>query len=146
MAKAVQVQVLSRAPQRQSSLARRNVTMRVLFFTIVMLTVALFSSGCTSLSPDQKPEPKPALRAMGESIKPGEVVGNEDIGFAIRRRLNENPAETAGIIIEVDDGKVILRGAAPNLPASWRAEAAARSVKGVKEVSNQIIVPATSQH
>lgn len=116
--------------------------MRVLFFAIPMFTAAVFSSGCTSLSPDQKQaEPKPALRAMGESIEPGDTVGNEDIGFEIRRRLNENPAETAGIIVEVDDGKVTLRGAAPTLSASWRAEAAARSVKGVKEVANQIIVP-----
>lgn len=114
--------------------------MRVSFFAILVSTIAALSSGCASPPADKQAEPKPALRAMGESVKPGESVGNADIGFEIRRRLNENPGETAGIIVEVDDGKITLRGAAPNLPASWRAEAAARSVKGVKEVSNQIIV------
>jgi len=99
-------------------------------------------TGCTSSRRQNQPEePKPALRAMGASIEPGEAVGNEDIGFEIRRRLNENPAETAGIIVEVDEGKVILRGSAPSLAAAWRAQAAARAVKGVKEVLNQIVVP-----
>ena len=77
---------------------------------------------------------------MGESVKAGDAVSNEDIGFEIRRRLNDNPGEAAGIILEVDDGKVTLRGVAPDLAAAWRAEAAARSVKGVKVVVNQILV------
>lgn len=82
---------------------------------------------------------------MGESIQPGDAVSNEDIGFEIRRRLNDNPSESAGIIVEVDDGKVTLRGVAPNLPAAWRAEAAARSAKGVKDVSNRIFVPGSAR-
>jgi osmotically-inducible protein OsmY len=108
-----------------------------IFATFLALTIA-FSNGCASNR--QKDEPKPALRALGESVKPGDIVSNRDLGFEIRRRLNDSPADTAGIVVEVDDGKVILRGSAPNLPAAWRAEAAARSVKGVKEVLNQIIV------
>jgi osmotically-inducible protein OsmY len=89
-------------------------------------------------------EPKPALRAMGESVKAGdvasEVISDQDIGVEIRRRLSDNPGETAGIIVEVDEAKVTLRGLAPSLAAFWRADAAARSVKGVKEVINQILV------
>jgi osmotically-inducible protein OsmY len=108
-----------------------------------VLAVSLFSSGCAS-STKEKPtaaETKPALRAMGEPIKAGEAVSNEDIGFEIRRRLNDNPGESAGIIVEVDEGKVMLRGVAPTLAAAWRAEGAAKSVKSVKEVTNRIIVP-----
>ena len=116
--------------------------MRVLFITILMFTAVLLTGGCASSPADKQTpgEPKPALRAMGESIQPGDIVSNQEIGFKIRRRLNENPSGSAGIIVEVDDGKVTLRGAAPNLAAAWRAEAAARSVKGVKEVSNQILI------
>jgi osmotically-inducible protein OsmY len=139
MAKAVQVQVLSRAPTIGES-------MRIFFFFILTLTLAVLSTGCKAIS-STKPapaEPKPALRAMGEGVKAGdvasEVISDQDIGVEIRRRLNDNPGESAGIIVEMDEGKVTLRGVAPNLAAAWRAEAAARSVKGVKEVVNQILV------
>jgi osmotically-inducible protein OsmY len=77
---------------------------------------------------------------MGQSVEAVPATSNEEIGFAIRRRLNENPTATAGVIVEVDDGRVTLRGTAPDLAAAWRAEAVARSVKGVKQVVNQIIV------
>jgi osmotically-inducible protein OsmY len=119
--------------------------MRVWFLTtsVFALTLSLFSSGCASSTTgkQKETEPNPALRAMGEPVKAGEAVSNEDIGFEIRRRLNDNPGESAGIIVEVDEGKVMLRGVAPTLAAAWRAEGAAKSVKGVKEVTNRIIVP-----
>jgi len=44
----------------------------------------------------------------------------------------------------VVDGNVTLHGTATNRAAAWRAEGAARSVKGVKSVVNQIIVNAPS--
>lgn len=108
-----------------------------------VLVLSMFSSGCASSTTDKQTETetKPALRAMGESVKAGDAVSNEDIGFEIRRRLNDNPGEAAGIIVEVDEGKVTLRGVAPTLAAAWRAEGAAKSVKGVKEVTNRIVVP-----
>ena len=120
--------------------------MRALSFAKFMTLTVMLSAGCASPS-NQKPkeEPKPALRAMGESVKSGDTISDRDIGFEIRRRLNENPSETANVIVEVDDAHVTLRGSAPNLPAVWRAEAAARSVKGVKGVQNQIIVPGQSR-
>ncbi|HUI07218.1 MAG TPA: BON domain-containing protein [Verrucomicrobiae bacterium] len=77
---------------------------------------------------------------MGEGIEAADAVSDEEVGFEIRRRLNDDPSETAGIIVEVDEGKVTLRGTAPNLAAAWRAEAAARAVKGVKQVFNRILV------
>jgi osmotically-inducible protein OsmY len=121
--------------------------MRVWLLSTAAFAIALgvFSSGCASLTADKQKEAetKPALRAMGESVKAGDAVSNEDIGFEIRRRLNDSPGEAAGIIVEVDEGKVTLRGVAPNLAAAWRAEGAARSVKGVKEVANQILVPSS---
>lgn len=121
--------------------------MRVWLLTtsVFALALSLFSSGCASSTAGKQTEtePNPALRAMGESVKAGEAVSNEDIGFEIRRRLNDNPGEAAGIIVEVDEGKVTLRGVAPTLAAAWRAEGAAKSVKGVKEVTNRIVVPGT---
>jgi osmotically-inducible protein OsmY len=88
------------------------------------------------------------MRAMGEPLpspassdtSSSEVPTDESIGTQIRRRLNADPATAVGIVVEVEDGKVTLRGAAPNLAASWRAEGAARSVAGVKSVVNQMIV------
>ena len=117
--------------------------MRLAIVTTFLTLIVALSNGC--VSDRQKDEPKPALRALGESVKPGDIVSNRDLGFEIRRRLNDNPTETAGVIVEVDDGNVTLRGSAPNLPAAWRAEAAARSVKGVKQVLNQIIVAGSTR-
>jgi hypothetical protein len=120
--------------------------MRIFFLSTFALALAALGAGCKSITPmQQEPaEPKPALRAMGESVKAGdvasEVISDQDIGVEIRRRLSDNPGETAGIIVEVDEAKVTLRGLAPSLAAFWRADAAARSVKGVKEVINQILV------
>jgi osmotically-inducible protein OsmY len=95
------------------------------------------------------------MRAMGEPVPPpassdtssSEAPTDESIGTEIRRRLNADPTTAVGIVAEVEDGKVTLRGAAPNLAVSWRAEGATRGVKGVKSVVNQIIVntPAIGQ-
>lgn len=79
-----------------------------------------------------QPVPSPA--------ESGEAPTNESIGSEIRRQLNGTPTMTAGIIVEVDDGRVTLRGTAPNLAASWRAEGLAHATKGVKSVVNQIVV------
>ncbi len=85
--------------------------------------------------------PEPAMRAMGESVTAEDVESDETIGFEIRRRLNATaPAATAGVVVEVNGGIVTLRGAATDTLSAWRAVADARSVKGVKEVYNQIIV------
>jgi osmotically-inducible protein OsmY len=119
--------------------------MRIWFFFIsgVIIASVAFCGGCTTLT-DKPSEPQPAMRAMGQPVpspaESGEVPTNESIGFEIRRQLNTTPTTTAGIIVEVDDGKVTLRGTAPNLAASWRAEAIAHAVKGVTSVVNQIVV------
>jgi osmotically-inducible protein OsmY len=111
--------------------------------------LAACCGGCTSISVHQEtatePEPKPAPRAIRQSVEPGATASDEEIGFEIRHRLNATPSDTAGIIVEVDDGKVTLRGTVPNLAAVWRAEAAARAAKGVKQVTNQILVAGTSR-
>jgi osmotically-inducible protein OsmY len=114
----------------------------VLLAWAVVVCLTAFCGGCASskANKETQTEEKPALRAMGEPVEAGETPSNETIGFEIRRRLNDNPSETAGIIVEVDEGRVTLRGTAPTPQASWRAEGAARSVKGVKQVVNQIQV------
>ena len=113
-----------------------------LFISGVIIS-AVFCSGCATNT--EKPnEPQPAMRAMGQAVssptQDNEVPTNESIGSEIRRQLNATPTTTAGIIVEVDDGKVTLRGAAPNLAASWRAEATAHATKSVKAVMNQIVL------
>jgi osmotically-inducible protein OsmY len=119
--------------------------MRVWFYFIsgVIIAGAAVCGGC-STNADKPSEPQPAMRAMGQPVpsptESGETPTNESIGSEIRRQLNATPTTTAGIIVEVDDGKVTLRGAAPNLATSWRAEGIAHAVKGVKTVVNQIVV------
>jgi hypothetical protein len=129
--------------------------MRVRFlFRLAVVTATLaFYGGCASPS-TEKPaaaEPQPAMRALGQPVAPptpapasdsqtSDEPTDESIGIEIRRLVNTDPVAAAGIIIEVDDGHVTLRGTAVNRAAAWRAEGAARSVKGVKSVVNQIIV------
>jgi osmotically-inducible protein OsmY len=102
----------------------------------------LLSAGCARQTPPQESvSATPAFRAMGQSVTVEETYTDEATGFAIRRRLAaENPGTSAGIIIEVSDGIVTLRGVAPTQAAAWRAEATAHAVKGVKQVRNQIVI------
>ena len=119
--------------------------MRVWFFFIlgVIIASAAVCGGC-AMNADKPNEPHPAMRAVGQPVpsptESDEAPTNESIGLEIRRQLNATPTTTAGIIVEVDDGKVTLRGMAPNLATSWRAEAIAHAVKGAKVVVNQIVV------
>jgi hyperosmotically inducible periplasmic protein len=96
--------------------------------------------GCTN-PPAKTDGPQPAMRALGEEVPASSQASDETIGVEIRRRLQlVDAATTAGVIIEVTDGHVLLRGNAPSLADGWRAEAAARSVPGVRDVRNQILV------
>jgi osmotically-inducible protein OsmY len=109
----------------------------------IIITSAAFCGGC-SMNTDKPNEPQPAMRAMGQpvpsSTESGVAPTNESIGSEIRRQLSATPTSTAGIVVEVDDGTVTLRGRAPDLATSWRAEGIARAAKGVKTVVNQIVV------
>ena len=106
------------------------------------LTLLLLAAGCARQpAPKQEASETPALRALGQSVTVEETRSDEAIGFEIRHRLaTEIPGESAGVIIEVSDGIVTVRGAAPTRAAAWRVEATAHAVKGVKQVRNQIIV------
>jgi osmotically-inducible protein OsmY len=114
-----------------------------LFISGIAVTSAAFCGGCAT-NANKSNESQPAMRAMGQPVPSptdsGETPTNESIGSEIRRQLNATPATTAGIIVEVDDGSVTLRGKAPDLAASWRAEATAHATKGVKAVVNEIVV------
>ncbi len=130
---------------------------RFLFSSVIIAVVLSFLVGCTPIKPSGTIEPQPAMRAVGQPVAPPpssppapppspskagttDEPTDETIGFQIRRLLNTDPTTGAGIIVEVEDGNVTLRGTAPNQAAAWRAEGVARSVKGVKSVVNQIIV------
>jgi len=133
--------------------------MRVWFLFGLVVSMATLASfgGCAFPPPDKYARPGSQLvaRATAEPLSSpsssdtsyGEAVTDEYIGTEIRRRLNADPETAVGIVAEVEDGNVTLRGEAPNLAVSWRAEGATRGVKGVKSVVNQIIVntPAVAQ-
>jgi osmotically-inducible protein OsmY len=122
---------------------KRPMRVGFLFISGIVITGVAFCIGCAS-NADKPNESQPAMRAMGQPVASptdsDEVPTNESIGSEIRRQLNATPTTTAGIIVEVDDGTVTLRGRAPDLAASWRAEATAHATKGVKTVINQIVV------
>ena len=169
--KDVQVQVLSRAPILNAASHPRMATskkiiprprrfvlrywqegrwlMRVRFLlsSTIVAALATFCGGCVSATADKRveAEPEPAMRALGQPVSApapaGEEVSTESIGSQIRRQLSGDPGSTAGIIVEVDGETVTLRGTAPTIAASWRAEAIAHATKGVKTVVNQIFVP-----
>ena len=108
----------------------------------ILLALVVVGAGCAL----QNETPKPSLRALGQSVTTEEERSDEAIGLDIRNRLNSIGAgETSSVIVEVNDGTVTLTGTATTLAAAWRTEAAAHSVKGVKQVFNKIIVPNTSQ-
>jgi osmotically-inducible protein OsmY len=119
---------------------------------VMVVAVAALCGGCVSQTADKpaQAEPAPAMRAAGQPVTSSAPTGDEptdaSIGSEIRRLLDTDPAATAGIIVQVDDGKVTLRGSAPTRAAAWKAEGVAHSTKGVKSVSNQIVVnlPSTS--
>ena len=120
---------------------------RFLLSSTIIAALATICGGCASATADKRAEsqPEPVMRALGQPVSApalaGEEVSTESIGSQIRRQLSADPGSTAGIIVEVDGGTVTLRGTAPNLAASWRAEAIAHATKGVKTVANQIFVP-----
>ncbi len=70
-----------------------------------------------------------------------EPRSDEEIGLEIRRRLSAGvPNDSAGVIVELNDGIVTLRGFAPSQQALWRVEGIARAVRGVKQVYDNVIV------
>jgi len=113
--------------------------------TILLLLIGI---GCAQQSANKETSetPKPALRALGESVTSEEVRSDEAMGVEIRDRLNlAGVSDTRGVIVNISDGVVTLSGSTQTLAASWRAEAAAQGVKGVKKVLNRIIVPSANR-
>ena len=83
----------------------------------------------------------PSFRALGQAAAAEDHPSDETIGINVRRQLDLiGPAESVAMMVEVVDGVVTLRGSAPNQNAVWKAEAAARSVKGVKNVFSAILL------
>lgn len=103
--------------------------------SFLILLLICCCAGCASQS-----ESTPTLRVMGTGVATDTRTSDEAIGLEIRRQLNiVDPTGLAGVVIEVDGGVVTLRGVAADLATAWRAEAAARGVKGVQQVRNQIL-------
>jgi hypothetical protein len=118
--------------------------------SVIGLATLAFCGGCVSQPAEKSAQanPHPAMPAVGEplpspassDVSSSQAPTDVSIGTEIRQRLNADPATAVGIVVEVEDGDVTLRGEAPSLAVSWRAEGTARGVKGVKSVVNQIIV------
>lgn len=99
---------------------------RLLPFVFVLLTA------CAETKP-------PTLRALGEKVTVDSTRPDEAIGFEVRKRIDAaGVGDLAGVIVEVENGVVTLRGSTMNRSAAFRAEGAARSVAGVKNVINAI--------
>lgn len=98
---------------------------------LLILVTLLLAVGCAQKTPP------PAAPPVEES-RPDEVLGAE-----VRRRLNAGAAgEFGGVVVVVTGSEVTLRGSVSSVMAAWRAEAAARSVAGVRVVRNELLVRA----
>jgi len=108
---------------------------------IGILTLLILIVGC-ALPHKKDTGAKPSFRAMGESVSVEQTRSDESIGFEVRRQLGlVGAGAAAGIVVEVNDGVVTLRGATASVADSWRAQGAAQAVKGVRQVVNLIVVP-----
>jgi osmotically-inducible protein OsmY len=109
--------------------------------TCWVILLAAMLAGCAT----NKSETPLPMRAMGQDVEPGEVPSPEAIGLEVRRLLGRDVPEATGIVVNVDNTTVILTGSVMTVPTAFRAEAAARSVKGVTDVVNQIVVSGTGR-
>jgi len=83
---------------------------------------------------------------MGQSAVTENTPSDETIGGEVRRRLNLiGTGQTSGVIVEVDEGVVTLRGVAQTQDWIWKAGAAAAVVPGVKMVVNRILLGGAPQ-
>ena len=64
----------------------------------------------------------------------------QQVAEVISRNARETQAAAAGIQVEESDGTVTLRGSVPTKEAKATAESAAKSVRGVKKVKNELEV------
>lgn len=98
---------------------------------LLILVTLLLAAGCAQKT-------SPPVEPPVEESRPGEALGTE-----VRRRLNTGDArEFGGVVVVVNGSEVTLRGSVPSVMAAWRAEAAARSVAGVRVVRNELLVRA----
>lgn len=105
-----------------------------------MLGVLL--AGCAQSKKDA--ETKAAFRALGAPVPTEIARSDESIGFDVRHQIDlAGPNDLAAVVVVVDEGVVTLRGSAATQAVAFRAESAARTVKGVKLVINQIQVTQT---
>ncbi len=89
----------------------------------------------------KKDADKAAFRAMGESLPTVESRPDEAIGLDVRHQIALAGAnDLAAVVVMIEDGVVTLRGSVTSQTAAYRAESAARVVKGVKAVVNNIRV------
>lgn len=104
---------------------------------IGVVLVFFLLTGCANPTDTEKP----AMRALGQQATARDAISDEAIGVEARRRLElANPSASGGVIIEVSEGVVTLRGHVPTVAEAWRAEGVVRAVPGVREVRNEILV------
>ena len=96
--------------------------------------------GCSDSSPQPgRALPTPSLAA--ESPTPAATPDDTAIQAAIDKKLGADDTLAAlGITATVNEGKVILVGTAPSDELKAKVERLVRSVRGVKQVDNQIAV------
>jgi osmotically-inducible protein OsmY len=108
----------------------------VKYFWIVALGALVVACAQT---PKKEAAPKASFRALGEPVPTEIARADESIGFDVRHQIDlAGPTDLAGVVVVVEDGVVTLRGSVTSRTSALRAEGAARVVKGVKAVVDQI--------
>lgn len=97
----------------------------------------------TPTSQPTRSEATPSPEAETETETPAPVATPDDVGIqaALDQKLGADASLSAlGITATVNDGKVILVGTAPSDEMKGKIEKLVRSIKGVKQIDNQIVV------
>ena len=101
------------------------------------VVVALLAAGCAANKPvSPAPVAPEAPLAEGREPSADEVIGKE-VRYRVATQCQNDAME---IKIIVSDAVVTLRGSVSSQMISWREQAAATAVRGVKTVRNELIV------
>ena len=97
----------------------------------VMMIVAVLAAGCSSMGGSQDAPKKSA----------GQIVDDAVITSKVKAALLADP-DISGLKINVDTakGKVTLKGEVKTLSLWRKAASLARSVDGVQDVDNQLVI------
>jgi hyperosmotically inducible periplasmic protein len=109
--------------------------------TLIGVGIAI-ALGATAIGCSDR-EPVPAPRAQSENV-PAAITDTALTATVKTRLMSEEGVDSADISVTTTNGVVTLEGEVSSSNAKAAAEAAARSVEGVRSVDNNLVTPTSS--